>query len=390
MEKGGIYIHIPYCRNKCLYCDFYTGGVRIADWERYVGSLLNELEQRREEIPGEVATLYIGGGTPSLMPLREMERLVGGLRKYIPLDRVGEFTIEVNPEDVDEEKAAAWKDLGIDRISMGIQSLQDNELCRIKRGHDSATAIKGIEILQRYFVNISVDVMYGLPGQTLDSYKDTLEKILQYSPQHLSAYSLMLEEGTALTHLVDTGKIILPDEDEWIRMFELTNEMLVGSRYLHYEVSNFAKPGFESRHNSSYWEGKPYLGLGAGAHSYDGGFIRRSNPNDIRGYVNYFGGIVNREELAVGNTTGEKKRLYEEEILSEDELREEYIMTGMRLKRGVDLKGLEERFGSEAKKILLDRSSKYKERGLVKEEGNFLSLTKEGLILYNSVVSDLI
>lgn len=371
-KKGGIYIHLPFCRSKCLYCDFYTGGLRIADWKIYTDCLLNELDRRKEEMNFEVASIYLGGGTPSLMPSEEMGRLIETISKNIDISELKEFTIEVNPEDVDKAKVEFWKNIGINRISLGIQSLDNEELKLIGRNHDAATSKKALEILKEKFDNISVDVIFGLPEQTISSYHTTLETLTGYEPQHVSAYSLMLEEGTALTHLHDKGKFELPDEEEWIEMFELTSEYLAAKGYNRYEVSNYAKPGYESFHNKGYWEGRPYIGLGAGAHSYDGENKRKWNLNDIKGY------IKSSEEVS------------RYELLSEDELKEEMIMMRLRMSIGLDLYEFEKKFGVSSKINLLQNADIFIKNSELKEENNFLSLTGKGFLLYNQIVSSLI
>ena len=381
MEAGGLYIHVPYCRNKCLYCDFYTGGSRIAKWHSFVSSILEELWHRHNEIDINYKTLYIGGGTPSLLPIGEFEKLIEGIHHVIGNIEWEEFTIEVNPEDVSAEKIEIWRKSGVNRISIGVQTLNDAELKNIGRGHDSQMAIEATRLLIEKFRNISVDVMFGLPGQTLESYEKSLKSIIELQPTHISSYSLMLESGTAMTLLAREKRITLPSEEDWIAMYETTLFLLREAGYERYEISNFARQGFESIHNKSYWEGKPYLGLGPAAHSYDGNRIRRNNPMNIKGYLQFYGKNI---------ATSKGQLFYKEEILTEQELREEMLMTRLRTIPGLNLKGFSERFGDTQKEILLQKAKQFILPGLMKENNGNLSITEKGFLVSDSIISSLI
>lgn len=381
MKAGGLYIHVPYCRNKCLYCDFYTGGSRIAKWPSFVSSILEELWHRHNEIDINYKTLYIGGGTPSLLPIGEFEKLIEGIHHVIGNIEWEEFTIEVNPEDVSAEKIEIWRKSGVSRISIGVQTLNDAELINIGRGHDSQMAIEATRLLIEKFRNISVDVMFGLPGQTLESYEKSLKSIIELQPTHISSYSLMLESGTAMTLLAREKRITLPSEEDWIAMYETTLFLLREAGYERYEISNFARPGFESMHNKSYWEGKPYLGLGPAAHSYDGNRIRRNNPMNIKGYLQFYGKNI---------ATSKGQLFYKEEILTEQELREEMLMTRLRTIPGLNLKGFSERFGDTQKEILLQKAKRFILPGLMKENNGNLSITEKGFLVSDSIISSLI
>lgn len=378
-EEGGIYIHIPFCRSKCLYCDFYSGGARQADWTKYAECLLSEMQARREELNFQPVTLYIGGGTPSLLPSGEFNRLIEGLSRFIDFTGIKEFTIEVNPEDVSPDSINLWKDLGVNRISMGLQTLNDQELKLIRRGHDANTGLKSLELLSHNFSNISVDVMYGFPGQTLSSYQKTLNDVLSFAPPHISSYSLMLEPGTAMTLLVTQNKLSLPTEEEWLRLYDHTIDSLIEHGYNRYEISNYSLPGYESLHNTGYWEGKPYIGLGPASHSYDGINIRRANTQDIKGYINYFSSKVKLE-----------KPFYLEEKLTQTELKEEYIMTRLRMAKGIDLHKFSVLFGEREKNILLQKASSFKKNGLMEENKELIRFTREGFNVSDMILSDLI
>lgn len=376
-RNGGIYVHVPFCEKKCLYCDFYTGGRRIANWQGYAVSILNELNCRKNEITYKPTTLFIGGGTPSLIPATEFEVMITGIKNITEQQEFEEFTIEVNPEDIEAEKIKTWKSLGVNRVSMGIQSLDDNELKSIGRQHDSRQAFEAFKVLKKEFDNISVDVMFGLPGQTLDSYMQTLYRIIQLQPTHISSYSLMLEEGTALTLLVGQNKVELPSEDEWVEMFELTTSLLKENGYIRYEISNYSLPGWESKHNSSYWKGNPYLGLGPGAHSYDGADVRRANPNDIKGYLKFF-------------EVNPQNNFYKEEKLTQEELREEMIMTRLRMTEGLNLDEFKTRFGKEESNRFLNRVKFYEKIGQLKVKDDNISFTDIGFLKSDDILSRLI
>lgn len=376
-KKGGLYIHIPYCRHKCLYCDFYTGGLRIAEWDKYVDCLLNELMQRKDEFDFEIETLYLGGGTPSLIPVKAFLRLMEGINSLLGKSDFKEFTLEANPEDVTDEKIKVWKDWGVNRVSLGVQTLIDSELKSIGRWHDSRSSIVAIEKLRREIGNVSVDVMFGIPGQTVSSYLSTLKRVLKVNPTHISSYALMLEEGTAMTQLYNSNRIFLPSESEWLEMYEATINILKGEGYERYEISNYSKPGKESCHNLSYWEGKPYIGLGPGAHSFDGGKIRKENPNDLKGYLRNF-------------SNGGDKKFYIEEFLKEDELREEMILTRLRTSKGLNLKEFADTFGDEAKEKLLQNAQNFIFQGKLQKSDDFICFTDAGFSVSDSILVSLI
>lgn len=378
-KSGGIYIHIPFCRNKCLYCDFYSGGIRIADWKAYLNSILNELKSRKEELNFHPLTLYIGGGTPSLIPLNHFEDFIRELNLELYFPDWEEVTMEVNPEDISQDKLDLWKKSGINRISVGVQSLIDSELSLIGRRHNAETAVSSIKMISEYFENFSVDVMFGLPGQTLKSYSRTLNEIIKLKPTHISSYSLMLEEGTALTQLVKKNRIDLPEDNEWLKMFKLTTEILDKAGFERYEISNYACPGYYSKHNSLYWNGLPYLGLGPAAHSYNGFSIRKANPSDIKRYIKTFSDLAE-----------EKKIFYIEEVLSKEEIWEEKIMTRMRTTQGLSLLEVEKEFGKDKLNFLLQKAQKYIARNLLKEKERYLSFTDKGFLISDSILVELI
>lgn len=379
-NRMGVYVHVPVCKGKCIYCSFYSvGGVKSFDWDRYVSAVLSEFSTRKDALRGVTEfTIYIGGGTPSLMPLSSMEKLLNGIRGIIesevPNAIYPETTIEVNPDDVTEMSALGWKLIGVDRISMGVQSLNDDELRYIGRRHNSQQAVDAYRILRKYFNNISLDLIFGLPKQDLNSLRTTLTRIVELAPEHISAYSLMYEERSALMKMREKGIVEETPENLSVEMFQLINEMLGESGYERYEISNYSKEGRRSKHNSSYWEGVPYIGLGPGAHSYDGNRLRRWNAEDIRGYM-----------------SDEKKETpdFEVEQLSADELREERILTRLRVKEGLDLEKFGEEFGEVELNRLRKLSSQYIEDGLMMEENGKLKITDAGLMISDDIMSSL-
>lgn len=355
---AGIYIHIPYCRKKCIYCNFFSRGDRNVDWKALAHDILSEWGERKIELEGEeVKTIYLGGGTPSLMPVDELRKIISS----VPLEKAEEFTIEVNPDDVDEEKCLAWREMGINRVSMGVQSWKDSDLTFLRRRHDSREAFEAYNLLKKYFRNISIDLIFGLPGQTLEDWKENLDLTFRLRPEHISAYSLTYEEGTPLFLMKEQGRVNEADENAVLAFYSALCEKARNHGYEHYEISNFSLPGRKSRHNSSYWEGIPYLGLGSGAHSYDGKRTRKMRDSE---------GILQTEHL------------------SNEELREEMILTRLRTSEGLSLKDYEERFGNRERRKLEERGMKLLAEGkLIKmEEGLRISeefwMEADSIILY--------
>lgn len=379
-ERGGLYIHIAYCRKKCIYCDFFSAGDRIADWHRYVDALCSEFKERIKEMACPLRTVYIGGGTPSLMPEDEFLRLCHALSSY--LVELEEFTIEVNPDDVCEEKLELWKSVGVNRISIGIQSFDNNMLKALGRRHDAATARQAYYHASRYFENISIDLMFGLPGQTVDMWKRDLREAIAMRPKHISAYSLMYEEGTALTLMRNDGRLEEASDDISEKMFLILIDELKKAGYDHYEISNFALPGFRSIHNFSYWFQKPYLGLGPSAHSYDGYRTRKANNTDIRGFIDYW---TNHSQEYKNNVP-----FYETEILSDEELIEEYVMTRMRTREGIYLEDFKKRFGKKALDYLLSKSKGRQDEGFLVNDGKSISLSESAILISDRIIVDLL
>lgn len=376
MKQCGLYVHIPFCKTKCIYCDFFSGGEICADWDSLVCSLLNETRERYGELPYAPETLYIGGGTPSLMPEDRFEKLAEGINDIVGWrHKFKEFTIEVNPDDVTKDKCRVWKEYGVNRVSMGVQTFDDGELKIMKRRHDSACSLESYSMIREYFNNVSIDLMFGLPLQTIGSWSNTVTTALRLKPEHISAYSLMIEPGTPLYVLRNSGKMTFPDEDTCVSMWRHLSSRLSEAGYCQYEISNYSLPGKKSLHNNRYWMGNPYLGIGPSAHSFDGIRIRRANPKDINGYLKRFRG---------GRSYGEP--FYDEEILSDTEIMEEMILTRMRTMEGLDLLEYGRRFGTDALARLNRNASLFLDNGKILCRDNRLMLSDSGIMIADDII----
>lgn len=372
---AGIYVHIPFCASRCSYCDFFSTLKLGECGERYVEAVLAEAGMRRAELGSEpVRTLYLGGGTPSQLPSGLMACLIGGLRESVDLSGVEEFTVEANPDDVTPEWCAAVAALGVNRVSMGVQSLEDGILQFIGRRHTARQAADAVVNLRAAGVNnVSIDLIYGLPGQTVASWTDTVERAIAMRPQHLSAYGLTYEEGTRLWRQRKCGEVTEVAEDCCLEMYRVIVNRLKAAGFEHYEISNFALPGYHSRHNSSYWNDTPYLGLGAAAHSYDGR-IRRANPCDLNDYIS---------KIMAGELPCDAEEMTKWERF------DERVMLGLRTSRGVDSERLRSDFGDEAWRHFIREAQRYIASGHMKHEGSRYTLTESGIMLSDSIIRDL-
>ena len=357
----GVYVHIPFCKSRCAYCDFFST-TQLERREEYVQALLSEIAAR---VPDNdpIDTIYFGGGTPSLLETEQIELLLNALLAKTPT-LPQEITLEANPGDLTLEKLTALKRLGINRLSIGIQSFNDAELRLIGRRHNAAQAIQAVRDAQAAdFDNISIDLIYALPEQSIESWRETIHTALQLGVQHISCYCLSYEDGTPLTRLLDDGKISRVDEDTENKLYDELCETLTANGLVHYEVSNFALPNHQSKHNSSYWNNTPYIGLGAGAHSYDGQ-NRRWNIADLSAYV--------KPMLS-------HSKYWEEETLTEEQKAIEHIMLGLRTKEGITLT---EELKPKAKPLI--------EQGLLKQTDATITATQSGLHILNRIIEQLI
>lgn len=371
---AGIYIHIPFCRKKCIYCDFYSIGTKGLE-DAYIDAVIKECSLRRNELRNSpLKTIYIGGGTPSLLSPEQIGKIVKGIRSIFSLKSLIEFTIEVNPDDVTQEYISSIKELGINRVSMGIQSFVDSELTTINRRHNSLQAISAVDYIKNAGIdNISIDLIYGLPGQSLDSWLYSLSKAIALNVPHISCYSLSYEEGTRLYSLRERGLINECSEDDYISMYEVMVKELRNYGYEHYEVSNFAKNKKYSVHNSNYWNGEIYLGLGAAAHSYDGK-SRSYNIANAKQYIDR----ISSSELAC-----------EYENLSEYERYNEYIMIRLRTTWGVDLNELQRLFEDRFHRHFVTSVDKFIKNELMLLNGTNYRLTERGIMVSDMIIRDL-
>ncbi len=373
---AGVYVHIPFCASRCSYCDFFST-LRLDEvGHDYVEALIAEARLRKAELNGKpVKTLYMGGGTPSQLPLPLLARLIDGLKATLDLNAVQEFTLEANPDDVTPEWCAAVRALGVNRVSMGVQSFQDAVLRLVGRRHTARQAIDAVASLRHAGIdNISIDLIYGLPGQTLETWAESVRQAVDLRPQHISAYGLTYEPGTRLWQQRECGEVVEASEDQYLDMYRILVGMLQMAGYEHYEISNFALPGYRSRHNSSYWNETPYLGLGAAAHSYDG-TMRRSNPADLCGYIRRI-------------TSGQPACQVED--LAWWERYDERVMLGLRTADGVDAHRLRSDFGDKAWAHFVSEARRHIDAGnmICTDDGRYI-LTSEGIVLSDSVMRDL-
>lgn len=373
----GIYIHIPFCASRCIYCDFFST-TRTELINKYVRTLCEEVNLRCRQgmIPDdmEVDTIYIGGGTPSLLSVWDIARMMDSIYYVCDVLPDAEITIECNPEDITFEYLDLLSSLPINRLSFGIQTFDDERLRFLGRRHTSQKAIEAIKLSQKAgFKNISIDLIFGFPGESLSDWENDISQALSLGIQHISAYSLMYEEGTYLTTLVREEKICPIDEDLSFSMYKSLTESLKSSGFEHYEISNYSLPGYRSRHNNRYWTGKPYIGLGAGAHSYDGN-LRSRNVESLDEYIHSIESGVLPSET---------------EYLSKDDVYNEYVMTRLRTCDGIDLEDMNKKFDKEHITYFNSLSEKHIKSGLLNESNGRIKLSEKAVFLSDGVISDL-
>lgn len=373
---AGLYIHIPFCESKCIYCDFYSMANNNHLIDKYISALLVEAVERKKELNTEtLTTVYLGGGTPSLLSSTQLSKLVNGLKKVFDFSAVEEFTIEVNPDDVTPEYIQQAKSLGINRVSMGVQSFSDEDLRFINRRHTAKQATDAIHIIKEAGIdNISIDLIYGIPGQNIEIWKNNVDIAISLSVQHISAYTLMYEEGTRLSVMRSLGKIKEVDDDVVAAMYDYLVAQLKSNGYTHYEISNFALQGFHSRHNSCYWNLTPYLGLGVAAHSFDG-TVRRFNPSNLKMYL---------DALAEG------KLCVEVEKITKAEKYDEYVMLRLRTADGIDADELMHRFGEEYYQFFIEKAKPLVSEGsLINENGRYY-ISENHIMISDNITCDLL
>ena len=366
---AGIYIHIPFCRQACHYCNFhFSTSLRYKN--ELVAALLKEIELQHEYLTGEtIETIYFGGGTPSLCTNDEIENILQKIHSTFTVSPGAEITLEANPDDITPDKLKGWKETGINRLSIGIQSFFDEDLQWMNRAHNSQQAIDNLQLATKFFNNITIDLIYGTPGLTNEKWKQNVDRVIALNIPHLSCYALTVEPKTPLDKLIRQHKSEDIDPDKQSEQFILLMQWLGEAGYEHYEISNFATPGFRSRHNSSYWQGKKYIGFGPSAHSFDGN-ARWWNVSNNNRYID----SINKDTVP-----------FEKEELTTTQKLNEYIMISLRTSEGLDLSKINEANSHE----LRAASMKYIETGLIKMENDFLKLTNEGKLLADGIAVDL-
>ncbi len=367
---AGIYVHIPFCAKRCIYCGFFST-VRQEEAARYVSTLCRELQLRKGYLSdAPVKTLYFGGGTPSRLTPEQISRIISSIDSTLGLSNLEELTVECNPDDITPDYVCALRALGVNRISMGVQTFNDDLLSFLRRRHTATQSLDAVRICRDSGItNISIDLMYGLPGQTLDMFRSDLETALSACVQHISSYCLSYEEGTPLQALRDQEKLIPATDDFCAQMFTLMCTTLRNAGFDHYEISNFCKPGYHSRHNSSYWTGIPYMGLGAGAHSYNG-TSRQWSPDDLDAYM-------------AGIEQG--KPLFEIEHLSPDDLYNEKIMLSLRTTQGLNLSALP----PQDRLTVLQSAESLINKGSLLLENNHLRIPESRMFISDSIISSI-
>lgn len=373
----GIYIHIPFCKSRCIYCGFYSTTNKELK-ERYVDALIREIHMRKDDFarlgtslsPSSTSTVYFGGGTPSSLSVCDIERIVGALESTFN-GTPSEVTLEMNPDDVTKDYIKAVRQMGINRISMGIQTFDDSRLQFIRRRHNASQAEKAVMTIREEGIhNVSIDLMFGFPNQTMDEWVTDIDKAIALHPTHISAYSLMYEEDTPLFRMLQKGEINQIDDETSLAMYTELINRLTANGYEHYEISNFAMPGYRSVHNSSYWHDTPYLGFGAAAHSYNND-TRSWNIPDLKKYI---------ESIESGVLPSES------EVIDADTHYNDLITTALRTREGLNLDDLPQKY----REYALVNARKSISEHLLEATDSHIRLTREGLFVSDMVMSELI
>jgi len=372
MQQAGIYIHIPFCRARCSYCDFATGTYQAPLAERYVRALVAEINDAQLCTLTDADTIYFGGGTPSLLTPAQLETILRALHARFRITPDAEVTMEMNPGTATPETLSAFRALGVNRASFGLQTFDDEQLRRLGRTHTADDARRTFADLHAAgFGNISFDLIAGLPGQTIKQWAHNMDEALALRPEHLSLYLLEVHEGTPLAEQITRGIWPQPDADVAAEMYRLLLERTAQAGYEHYEISNLCRPGYESRHNLKYWTGAPYYGFGNSAHSFDGARLRWSNERDTARYVE----LIETNRSAIVETIE----------LDEREAAAESLFLGLRLMRGVNLKQHRTRFNTDVHAQYADELARFDDAGLIQLDDDWLRLTPAGVLLSNEV-----
>ena len=369
-----LYIHVPFCATRCVYCDFFSN-TDTRYKEPYLRAIEKEMELRGEYIDDDtLETIYLGGGTPSRLSGNDLKRIFNAISRRFSITEGAEITLEANPDDIRPDYLSALRDLPINRISMGIQSFRPEDLRLLNRRHDREQAIRAVELCQAHgFTNLSIDLIYGLPGQTPEAWEENLRQAIRLGTPHLSAYHLTYEEGTALYKRLQAGQVEPVDEEVSVTLFHILTERMAEAGFQHYEISNFARPGFHARHNSAYWIGKPYLGLGPSAHSYN----RTSREWNVASLPLYLRGIESGQPAT------------ERETLDLSTRYNDFIITGLRTMWGISLDKLRTEFGEALLAYCQKQARPYIQRGLLRQENDRLALSQAGILLSDGIMSEL-
>lgn len=371
---AGIYIHIPFCRKACHYCNFHFS-TSLKHTDDFFIALLREIELQRHYLQAQpIETVYFGGGTPSLSTPEQLRSVINKLRETFTISTDAEITLEANPDDISASALETWKEQGINRLSIGVQSFRDEDLAWMNRVHGVNQAVQSVQLAQQAgFSNITIDLIYGVPGLDDAAWRKNLQTAVELGVPHLSCYALTVEPGTALHKMIAGHKKEPVDAALAAQHFELLVATTAAAGFEQYEISNFAQPGFRSRHNASYWKGIHYLGLGPSAHSFNGVARQWNVANNIK-YIRSIGeGIVP----------------FEQEILTPEQQLNEYVMTALRTTEGIDLDFIEQQFGATHSERIKNESRKYIEAGKMEAGGDYLRLTTAGKFLADGIAADL-
>lgn len=376
---AGIYLHIPFCKKRCIYCDFYSTTFGKEIRERYVEALVHELILRKCEVFNDtINTIYFGGGTPSLLSINEIGYLLSTIQKHYRVSQEAETTLEANPDDITHTFSRDLIKLGVNRISLGIQTFSSELLTFLNRRHTSAQAENAVNVLhENGFNNISIDLIYGLPHQTLHQWTQDVTYALSLPITHLSSYALSYEPGTKMKQLLQKGEITPQSDETLVQMYHILNELTTQKGFCRYEISNFSLPNYYSRHNTSYWNFTPYIGVGCGAHSYDGKSTRRANLPNIKKYIE----SVSKKEDAPHSV----------ECLNQTERLEEYIMLSLRTAQGFSLKHIQTHCSPRTLQVLYRKMHTHQNQGhatLTRDE--YFCLTTAGIMIADYIISDLL
>ena len=370
---SGIYIHIPFCKQACFYCDFHFS-TSLKKKDVLISCLVKEIELRKKALNNQIVeTIYFGGGTPSMLSAKEISLLIAAVYKHHTVVASPEITLEANPDDLSEEKIIELSHTPINRLSIGVQSFFEKDLKLMNRAHSSSEAHTSLEIATRYFENISIDLIYGIPGLTHEEWQQNIQTALGFNVSHISSYALTVEPKTALEKLIKKGKIEKVDDVLAQEQFFILRDLLEKANFVHYELSNFGKENYFSKNNTAYWLGKSYLGIGPSAHSFDG----KQRSWNVRNNTQYM------KEIELN------KLPIESEVLSVTDRYNEYVMTGLRTIWGVSLEKIKTDFGSKYVTYIQTESEKYIQQKLLYVEANTLKTTKEGAFLVDGIAAHL-